>query len=373
MSRSRSVAGFTMIELLLSLGLFSLLLIGLLQLLDTSTDLWRRVEFRRERTEVSAAFSARLERDLSTLEAGPEGDFFADWILLDVDGNGLASLPLARLRFVRRASPREVARLREAQTPEPLGTPELVDPAAEPDWARADRGLVEVAWVLSSTDSKTFEGRLLRGERFLDDPERLSLFDPRVFSATGRPIPGLFEELSMGVLWMEMAFASQATQTDPTVGDVRRWKVGGAPSDGASSWDAWGLGRPKQDVTELNAPAVGLAPIGKLPALPRRVRVAFEVQPERDRIRRTSLQDGIEFDTASFLVLDGRRLPEPGGYLLIDEEWMKLLTITGERATVLRGERGTTPAPHKSSAMVWYGWRTEIEVPIGVAREDWDL
>ena len=163
MSGSRSVAGFTMVELLLSLGLFSLLLVGLLQLLDTSTDLWRRVEFRRERTEVSAAFSARLERDLSTLEAGPEGDFFADWTLLDVDGNGLASLPLARLRFVRRASPREVARLRQAQAPEPLGTPPSVDPGAEPDWARADRGLSPFGVAAASGENDAPARRLEAG------------------------------------------------------------------------------------------------------------------------------------------------------------------------------------------------------------------
>ena len=86
-----------------------------------------------------------------------------------------------------------------------------------------------------------------------------------------------------------------------------------------------------------------------------------------------SLVDGIEFDTASCLCLDGRRLPAPGGFLLVDEEWMELLAVFGERASVRRGARGTVPAPHKAGTKLWYGWRTEIEVPVGVAREDWDL
>lgn len=367
--------GFTMIELLLSLGLFSLLLVGLLQLLDTSTNLWRRVEGRRAQTEVASALTARLERDLSTLEAGPEGDLLADWTLVDVDGNGLAGLPLARLRFVRRASPREVARLRTAQTEPAAEAPaDAVELPDEPDpWVRVDRGLVEVAWALVPTGGQPFRGELLRAERFLGDPERLSLFDSRLFTAKGRPVPGIFEELSGGVLWMEMAFATPLTLTDPSGDGSERWQVGDRPTDGASSWDAWLRERPNLELTALNEAGAGMPPEVDRPALPRRVRIAFEVESERDAQRRTSLAEPLEYDATSLVVRDGRRLPEPGGLFLIDEEWLELRSVSGEHVAVRRAQRGTTAVPHPSGSPLHFGWRSEVELPIGQAREDWNL
>lgn len=359
--------GFTMVELLLSLGLFSLLLVGLLQLLDTSTDLWKRVEVRRESTEVASALTARLERDLSTVEAGPEGDFLADWALVDVDGNGLAGLPLARLRFVRRASAREVLRLAAGGEPELGGQSEPGEPG------RMGRGMVEVAWVLAPTDEKVFTGQLMRAERALDDPERMSLFDPRLFNAKGRPVPGPFQELKSGVLWMDMAFATPMTVTEPGGDGQGRWEVGEAPTDGGSSWDAWRRGRANREVSGLNQPPAGLPRQTHLPLLPRRVRIAFEVQSEADRLRRTTLVSELDHSSVSFLVTDGRRLPEPGGFFLIDEEWFELRSVAGERVTVRRGQRGTEAVAHRPGAKLWYGWRTELELPLGTAREDWSL
>lgn len=374
--RGARKSGFTMVELLLSLGLFSLLLVGLLQLLDTSTDLWRRVEKRRESTEVSSALTARLERDLSTLEAGPEGDFLADWAMVDLDGNGEAGLPLARLRFVRRASAREVERLRAARAGDDLteaASVDLDDPDAEPDWARLDRGLVEVAWVLAPTDDKTFQGQLMRAERSLGDEERISLFDSRLFNASGRPVPGLFEELKSGVLWMDMALATPMTVTDLPADGKARWGVGDAPTDGGASWDAWLRGRPNLELTSLNRTPSAMPHETKLPLLPRRVRVAFEVQSDKDQLRRTTLVSEIDHSSVSFLVVDGRRLPDVDGFFLIDEEWFKVKAVAGGRVTVQRGQRGTPAVAHKMGAKLWYGWRTEIELPIGMAREDWSL
>ena len=199
----RHEGGFTLIELVLSLGLFSLLLVGLLQLLDTSTGLWKEVDARRDETEVAGALGDRLARDLSTLEAGPEGDFLVDWGPIDVDKNGTAGLYVARLRFVRRAAPSELALLRSRQADRLDAAIEVEeqDGGATPDWERLDRGLVETCWVLASAGTPlaqgaepVFDGVLLRGERFLDDPERISIFDERFLpagSGHGRPTVGM--------------------------------------------------------------------------------------------------------------------------------------------------------------------------------------
>ena len=387
----RHEGGFTLIELVLSLGLFSLLLVGLLQLLDTSTGLWKEVDARRDETEVAGALGDRLARDLSTLEAGPEGDFLVDWGPIDVDKNGTAGLYVARLRFVRRAAPSELALLRSRQADRLDAAIEVEeqDGGATPDWERLDRGLVETCWVLASAGTPlaqgaepVFDGVLLRGERFLDDPERISIFDERFLpagSGHGRPTVGMADELLRGVVWMEVALATQTTVTDTDLdpeAEPRRWEVGGALRDGASSWDAWNLDRPDLSTTELNEPGAGMPDLdparpGATPLLPRRVRVAFEIQRQGEP--RTSLRSGIDHTEATFAVGDGRRLPPVGGHVLLGEEWMQVRSVSGDRVNVLRAQRGTQPVPHAAGSRVTYGWRTEREVPIGVFREDWDL
>lgn len=388
-------AGFTLVELILSLGLFSLLLVGLLQLLDTSTTLWKRVDAQRDETEVAGALAERIARDLSTLEAGPEGDLLVDWAMVDVDGNGTAGLPVARLRFVRRAAPGEVTRLRADQAveldPELLTDEVLAELEAAAGWARIDRGLVETTWVLAKADrpvdpgarvEPAFEGVLLRGERFLGDPDRISFFDERflpVTSTTGRPTAGLTDELLRGVLWLEPTLATQTTVTDADLhpeATPRRWEAGDGLDDGATSWDAWGLDRPDLSRTERNEPGVGMPDLdparpGATPLLPRRIRVAFEIQPPG--ALRPTLRSSIDHTETTFAVSDGLRLPEPGGHVLVGEEWMLVRDVRGDRVTVERAVRGSQRGPHGAGALVQHGWRTEREVPVAVFREDWSL
>lgn len=376
MKRTAHQAGFTLVELILAMGLFSVLVVGLIQLLDTTTNLWRDVELDRERTEVGTALLTRLEHDLSTLEAGIEGDLWADWTTVDANGDELAGLNLPRLRFVRRASAREVARLSALiEAPEPAegdAAVDVDDVDADPSltgWQRIERGLCEVVWALVPADEQPFRGRLIRAVRLLDDETKMSLFDPRVFAATGRPVPGLFEVLSSDVLWMEFAFASQVTQTRADA----RWQVGPRFSDGSRAWDAWDRGRLDLERSEFNVEPEALPQPDELPNLPRRVRVRFEVESANDRKRRTQLADGIEHDQVVLDVLDGTRLPPVGGYVLVDEEWLEVRSINGDRINVLRGQRGTLTQQHAAGTPLYFGWSVEAEVPIGVAREDWDL
>ena len=379
-------AGFTLVELILAMGLFSLLLVGLLQLLDTTAELWRDVEVDRERTEIGTALVMRLEHDLSTLEAGIEGDLWADWATIDADGDELAGLSVPRLRFVRRASAREVARLAaeldlaaadeadedadgDAETSlltEPAG--DLSDPSLE-GWKRVDRGLCEVVWALVPADEQPFRGRLIRAVRLLDDDSKMSLFDERLFTASGRPVPGLFEPLSDDVLWMDMAFAGQVTQTRAEA----RWDIGPRPVDGARSWDGWDRQRLSLERSELNVGPEALPQPDETPNLPRRVRVRFEVETPQDRLRRPTLLNGIEHDATVFDVSDGSRMPDVGRHVLVGEEWLEVRAVNGDRVNVLRGQRGTLTQAHDAGTPLFFGWVVEAEVPIGVAREDWGL
>ena len=124
-------SGLTLIELMLALGLASIVFAALLGLLDTTLDLFARTERSRDLSEMASVTGGLLERDLAAITSDPRGDLVSDWTVLDADADGIAGLPVQRLRFVRHATPAELARLQ-------TGRPLPLD----------GQGLVEVAWSL---------------------------------------------------------------------------------------------------------------------------------------------------------------------------------------------------------------------------------
>src|SRR6185295_14167409 len=106
--------GFTMVELLLALGLLTILIVALLKLIDTSLSILDRTDENRELAEMSAAVMELLCEDVHALEGGARGDLLADWALFDVDRDGISGAPFQRLRLVRHVNAGALQRL--AQT-----------------------------------------------------------------------------------------------------------------------------------------------------------------------------------------------------------------------------------------------------------------
>jgi hypothetical protein len=71
------------------------------------------------------------------------------------------------------------------------------------------------------------------------------------------------------------------------------------------------------------------------------------------------------------VTLDPERLPPAGSFVLVDEEWMRILSVSGGEAAVERGARGTTATAHAPRALVHHGERVEREIPLPVLREEW--
>ena len=69
---------------------------------------------------------------------------------------------------------------------------------------------------------------------------------------------------------------------------------------------------------------------------------------------------------------NGERLPEPGAFILIDAEWMQVVSKAGNNVSVRRAQRGTSAVIHKVGGMVHYGETVVFEVPISVARDEWN-
>jgi hypothetical protein len=370
-ARSRS-GGLTLVELVLAIGLLSILMVAIFNLLDGFLSLWERSETRRQLVEESSGVLELIAADLASLEGGPRGDLLAEWVSFDTDGDGLREKAWPRLRLVRHASPAEIARLQAG--------------AAEKD---PGEGLLEVVWAVlparrsASEPDLRAEGILWRGEQLFrgtrDKDEAPSFFDERFTSASGQLPPGAVNEVTHGVLWLGVRFAGQTT----ILGDIRApadgksgeggWALGHALTDSSASWDAWSRGRPDAERHHWNQPPAGMpAPRGR-PVLPRRVRLELELERERDLKRRTRLERVLNATDSAIEVGDGTRLPPKGGHVLIDAEWMEVVSISGNRAVVRRAARGTRAAIHEAGAVAHYGQSLLREVPIAMQQEDWHL
>jgi len=97
---------------------------------------------------------------------------------------------------------------------------------------RAAPGLIESIWLvapasLTDPDARA-EGILWRGERLVADATTMSFFAPDFMGSSGRPPAGATEELSGGILWMQVMLAAQTSVVH------ERWQVGLEQGDAAS-------------------------------------------------------------------------------------------------------------------------------------------
>ena len=371
MRRIRSIerAGFTLVEVLLALGLLSVLAIALIRLVDTSLKIWNRTEAARDLQEMGGGVLDLFAEDLYSIDAGPRGDLVGDWARFDIDRDGDPGAIWPRVRFVRQATAADLLRLRP-KTGADTGTSGISSGVKAGTIDPLERGLVEVCWALLPAGQVPRDerplGLLWRGQRLLTG-DSVSFLDDRFFSAANKPAPGSLELVTGGVLWFETWYAAQTS----IVHDG--WSLGDKLSDCASSWDAFNRARPKLEVSYLNTPAAGMPTTSDLPLMPRRVRVLLELERPADLKYRTRLDVDIDDEVTSLGVGDEARVPDKGRMILVDEEWMQVLSKSRGRVTVVRARRGTRPVLHQAGTLIHFGNPMSREIPVPVMREDWNL
>jgi hypothetical protein len=348
--------GLTLVELVLAAGLLAILLAAVFKLLDQFMGVWEKSEVRRMEVEQASGLSELLAADLDGLEPGPRGDLLAEWLLHDTDGNGVGDTLGARVRLVRHATPAELARLQAGSETKLPG-----------------EGLLEVLWAVTpaSPGTRNLDERaqslLWRGERVWG-PARgadVSFFAEGAFAASGRPRPGSAHVLTGDVLWFSMSFAT-------ALSDLRgEWRIGSSPEDCAASWDAWSRGRPDRDRHPWNETSPFVPAAASTPALPRRVRLEFELESPSDFTRRTRVLRSFGPQDSSFEVDNTEKLPEEGAYVRVDAEWLQILGVTGATVGVRRAQRGSKALGHESGALVHWGRRFVREAPIAQHRGEW--
>jgi hypothetical protein len=374
MKRRLHTRGLTMVELVLALGLLSLLLVVVFQLVDRTLSVWRRAETRRSLLEQGSVITDLLAHDLRGIEGGARGDCVIDWVRFDTDGDGIAESKWPRIRLIRQASAREIARNLADERAEKASAEKMPGgaPADDAPLELGKPGLVEALWLIapaSLTDPNArAEGILWRGERRTDDTTSKSFFAPDFFGTSNRPPAGATDEVSGGVLWLGILCATQTTALEDG------WKIASTMEGAVPSWDAWSKLRPDEQLHAWNEPATWMPKARDLPLLPRRIQLELELERPVDRLRRTRLVQTLETEAGGFTVDDGDRLPRGSdAFVLIDAEWMSVTSIDGHFASVKRAQRGTTAATHAVGALVHFGQRLVREVPVATYREDWDL
>lgn len=358
-------AGLTLVELVVAVGLLALLMASVFGVLRSFLDVWDKSELRRARVEEASAIGELFASDLVQADPGKRGDFLAEWVPFDTDGDGARDAWWPRLRWVRHASPAEIARLQAR--------------SAEPELGQ---GLLEVAWAVvpaykgKDAGDRRSEGLLLRGERIVlasdrpstPDGRSESYFDPRFFGRGGEPPAGALNEVSGGLLWFGMQFATQTTRLE------EGWQVGARIQDATTSWDAWSKARPDAKLHVWNEAGAGMPKAKSRALLPRRVLLELEFEREREALRRTRLAELLTLEATTMVVEDPTRLPtSPGAFVKLDGEWLRLGVVTGRNVAVQRAMRGTTAANHDRGARVHFGETYRKDVPIRLAQEDWGL
>ena len=358
MSATSIRRGMTIVELVLALALFSFLAVVLLSLLDTSMGLWSRTETRRDVVETGSGVAELFAADVEALDPGPRGDLLVEWVPMDADRDGTNGAVYPRVRMVRRAIDAELLRIQADR---------------EADVVVQGEGLLEVCWMLLPSGPVTGGGGapaapvLVRGERVLGDESILSFFDDGFFGEDGRPVPGVMNEVTGGVLWFGVGLAAQTS----VVHDG--WSYGSSLADCARSWDAWRRRRPVADDHAWNEPFAGMPRVEGEPILPRRVRIEVELERPVDVKRRARLDDDLDAQSPVLIVDDPSRLPKVGAHVLVGEEWMKITGVTGSRVSVLRAQRGSRPLLHAAGDTLHFGRTVVREVPVALYHEDWGL
>ena len=392
-------AGFTLVELVVVMGLLGFLLLALIQILVSSMRVWNWGESRTDLTARAALALDLTSRDLKDLEGlrsgasshgrraafrvlqgtpgrpSQSGRLLADWVAINPAGKPAPiedALEKPRsfdwypqLRMVIRLDPVEADRLRRAklraeiiQEEGQLNPVELEARIAQELVASLLRPVGEV--LLRVLPAALGEGAYLalhRNARLLDDAVQMRWVD-----GGESPAPGL--PLLSNLLYVEFKFRSQSSAT---------WS-GDADEQGPEiCWDSARAGRfpsahwPLQFSLDLDGASLA-DPLDDI--MPKAVRIFCVVDQGLDLTNPALLSYSIDARNKEIFVEFPERMAEEARFVKIGSEWVQFSGVTGNRLNgVRRGVRATKAVAHRRGARVHIGYSAVLILPIAVARE----
>ena len=389
--------GFTLVELLVVMGILSGFLVMLVQLVDSGLSMFREGELGQALADRAARAQRVIGDELQLLRgsaAGRDRDVVDDRLVvqrlplglpLRADKNA-ARGPVLRAA-VQLAPDRELALVDVALTARVLAaTPRLDDAAlgkrvAELRAFEPLRGLgnlVLLPWRQEGSDESLLE---LRAGWFLPG-QLIPIGEDRFVDPFSVPVPGSAELPGLALhavtlpvlrdlLHFELLLWSQRTRTwQPT-----------ADGAGEGPWSVWDSARGGWLVDEASG---GVFPLDRGPASAADPR--DDVQPHAILVRCVVAQPGesapeglldesVDAEQTSLLLYDGERFPgrAEGGWVKLRNEWIAYAQRDGNRLVGLRrGQRGTAAQDHPSGLRVHVGRTVEFVVPVVHAKDDWN-
>ena len=384
-----SEAGFTIIEITIVMGLLSVFMVFLLQIVLTTTEVFESGQRGQELSTRALAVRRAAEESLAAM-IGPtrEGKSISSDARLLVQWTPIGfvddeQVPASGRSQVLRATVRVDKYREKALLKETFK-------AAALDALGAGTDLEELAEIVQAMLHKTgFKGR---GEMLLlawpeGDAEgayldlRRGFFLPgelmnqRFFGADGinaKRVQAETEVVATGLLYMSYRFGSQLTTNwidAPSAGgpelswdSSRRGWLSGADADFESENFSLDLGGPSAtDSTD--------------DVFPRYIELTLVAGMSSQSLPDSQLATGVSESDTNILLINMDRLPDPiqDNYLKIGSEWVKFSEAYGnELRGVRRGRRGTSAQSHDPGTGVRAGKTQIIMIPIAHARDSWN-
>ncbi len=377
----RRSAGYTLTELLLAMGLFSIVGMGLVTLLSRATDFLTMGASSAETMDALQAFSETFGEDVSTLYCVPDTVVGAPWVRLysdhvdsdiDVELDDQADARIQRLFFTR-LIPREATSPMTRTAGTKVEGTAYMDQSADLSESEngellATGGLQEIFWAAVPEDKSDLAvTRLYRGYRSPIGGDA-TLF-PR--SAAGDPgtlpeelgpihrnqIVSVARPVLSGVLYFGVQFWSRKTTTWDSDTAARN----GGPVD---TWDSTrGImpllsNRARYDGF-LFAKGSGSLDDPTDDTFPRRMRVTLVVEEIGAKAKIGYLNEDLPADARYVSLEDARFIPPSDTtrrFVKIGSEWIEFVQTDGNTLTnCKRGARGTVPQLHAADSRVHHG------------------
>ncbi|MBL9078621.1 MAG: type II secretion system protein [Planctomycetes bacterium] len=401
MNRSPRSTGFTLIELVVVMGILSGFLVLLVQLVDTGLRLFQEGELGQLLADRTSRVQSVLTAELGQLRGsgtGRDRDTVDDRLVVQRLPLGLPPLAerdpttvqvlraAVHLPADRESVLRDALLAMRALEARPELSPAEVDQAvaaARPtEPLRGIGNLLLVPWRQEGADDALLE---LRAAWFLPDqkvpvgPERS--VDPATVAVPGSAdLPGLVVMQNTTVLLRDLLHVEFLlwSQTTTAWGSTPAAELGSGGSSPEAIWDSarggwlvdaasggafafdrgtWSAADPTDDVQ------------------PHAILVRAVVAQPDHVAAEGLLADGIDADDQGLVLVDGDRFPGPsdGGWIKLRGEWIRYGSRDGDVLRGLqRGQRGTKPRAHDAGVRVHVGRSVEFVVPVPHARDDWN-
>lgn len=397
-SRTTRDAGFTLMELMLAMSLFSLLSVGLVTLLSRSTNLLSEGNSGVATLDSLQVFSEIIERDVTTLYTQRDADtgmpdvrLYCDFAESKYDAeDDKAVTPIQRLMFVRMI-PNEATSpvTRQAGTAVGQAAQAYLDQKDDNIEALEGRllptgGQMEVFYtsIPDSTDDPAVmslyrgirapiggKGSLLPTRRASDPSATVDvrgpLHLPEVAKVADRVLTGV---LYFGVEFWGRKTLSWDSSVRPPAGPSTTWDSSRGILPGGKGSDSFHLAKSGFGPdSSLNDPVDDV--------FPRRIRVTLVVEEVGPNASTGVLAEDLSAETKSVPLLSSQFVPVVEGarrYVKIGTEWIEFLgrsdnTLTG----CTRGARGTTAQAHPEGSVVHHGRTLVREFAVPTFRDSY--